>query len=1114
MSYDYAAALTTFNESRRQAWALDEHPHVDDDELSSHDHKRGAVLQRAVDTMAQLSVSCPLTPLLWIQYAATLSDWYSSIFSQNDPENGQPLQQQGGYELERDTLQLGLVEFPGSALLQVRAVVVQILILLLSSPYEKEQTTPLEKPTTTLLSDIVATCRAALASLGSGGTVHRNEDYLLVVLYRLWAVAAATAVTLTDSDNDDEERLVWRDSLQECWVRRSRCPMRHANETLLAELQTQMATLQTQMATLRAETTTSMNRGAADGTTDTDWQSSLVERIEQERAWEAQHYGPYARYEDAWDGALQADGVLVARTQSEFQGPTVLNDLNDDNWMARLRACWSHLDWNAILKSTNPSSYGMGLGGNATARAVVTYVRALPRTVANPDVTSTDENQVTDELGTVTVQPSETMAQQWKMDLYERGVADCPCVEYLWLSYLRDLQTWSRTNGAAARRYASVAARAVRNCPFSVSLLQQQVVTVLHLATIDNSTNGAQQESLVVVDPDQLLDLVQKGLDLQFLPREPHVELDLYLTAIGVVKRRILGLLAASLPKRATLKKSNHRSAAVYFDDGEPFHTAKSKTTPSVANSRKAELDAEARQEVSDLLEDITDMYDEVERRLRQIAPGETERLAHLAWERAQTQALLLHPLRQALNDAHSGTNGIKAEIIGNDDIDDASIVQSLQLYEKCIRTHNPPHPHAYSAYIRQYMAALTFVPAHSPVQVMVRLRRVRGLFEKALTFLGRGARGSQSAQAPSSSRWHLDYDAALHSICHEWLEFERVFGSERSVGKATKAIEKKLQKSGRRGRESSPQQPPLPPLQSAGELTDSLVPTSDAVPAPSQPLPNSPICDFPPPSKKAKTDETDSVQDDPPLTSAAAKPAEMKYKNTTDKEPSPSTAPAKKRPVPKVRSGKMEYPAHPFTVRVSNLSLSTEDMDLVDTFRPKCGAIVHAKIVRDKHKHGHHYPPPSLGWGLIQFERIESVETALALDDTLGIHEQLVKVDRSHVPAVGLVPPGMHRVCPQGEGKVSKRNLKRKERSTSETSSTVPVTASGTIVAPENPRQEATVINPLSREPVQQPVKSTKPGAGLAFRPRNLVRASQKARLQLDQPNQHSVEKQRDNVK
>jgi hypothetical protein len=53
----------------------------------------------------------------------------------------------------------------------------------------------------------------------------------------------------------------------------------------------------------------------------------------------------------------------------------------------------------------------------------------------------------------------------------------------------------------------------------------------------------------------------------------------------------------------------------------------------------------------------------------------------------------------------------------------------------------------------------------------------------------------------------------------------------------------------------------------------------------------------------------------------------------------------------------------------------------------------------------------------------------ALQLSDVIGIHGKTVKIERSHLPAVSLVPPGMHRVDPQGYGKSTKQNQQRRRR-------------------------------------------------------------------------------------
>ena len=84
-------------------------------------------------------------------------------------------------------------------------------------------------------------------------------------------------------------------------------------------------------------------------------------------------------------------------------------------------------------------------------------------------------------------------------------------------------------------------------------------------------------------------------------------------------------------------------------------------------------------------------------------------------------------------------------------------------------------------------------------------------------------------------------------------------------------------------------------------------------------------------------------------------------------------------------------------------------------------------KSCEKKHHYGKGGGNKSKGWGLIQFEERESVNKALALNDIVGLHEKLLKIDRSHMPAASLVPPGMHRVGEYGQGKVSKRNEKKR---------------------------------------------------------------------------------------
>ena len=183
-----------------------------------------------------------------------------------------------------------------------------------------------------------------------------------------------------------------------------------------------------------------------------------------------------------------------------------------------------------------------------------------------------------------------------------------------------------------------------------------------------------------------------------------------------------------------------------------------------------------------------------------------------------------------------------------------------------------------------------------------------------------------------------------------------------------------------------------------------------------------------------------------------------------------------------KVKVGNIDYPAHPFTIRVSNLADITQDMDLVDTFRSKCGGIVHAKIMREKHHH--HGKGKSKGWGLIQFEEKDSVEKALELNDVIGINEKLVKIDRSHLPAVSLVPAGMHRVNPKGKGKNSKQNQKKAQTKAS---------------APNNIESQA-LQNKISVAASEdsKPTKASNPSSMgvLAFRPRGVTQRKPKVSI------------------
>jgi len=115
------------------------------------------------------------------------------------------------------------------------------------------------------------------------------------------------------------------------------------------------------------------------------------------------------------------------------------------------------------------------------------------------------------------------------------------------------------------------------------------------------------------------------------------------------------------------------------------------------------------------------------------------------------------------------------------------------------------------------------------------------------------------------------------------------------------------------------------------------------------------------------------------------------------------------------------EKGVHPFTVKVTNLSLDTEDFDLIKLFRGKgCGNIVHARVLRYKGSN------KSKGEGLVQFEERESANMAVSLSGVIGVNNNLVTITKSTHPAVFIVPPGKHRTGDKEFARRSKNNLKQ----------------------------------------------------------------------------------------
>lgn len=824
-----------------------------------------------------------MTPLLWIQYSKTMYDFLRAFqVGSEDQANVIRLQ----------TLELGLLEFPASSLLQIYY---NYWLMKSSEPFEKKD----------------EALKMAIEAVGTGS--HRNEGAWVAILYRFQVELYTQAAELTSEEKVKQ--------ISESYIRRSGIPMKDVNDTIASEYRECCR----------------QNGFEPD--------KKVEELIERGRRMEARNYSSFASVEDEIDVAMHEEGIL-----GRFFLTQPMNGVMPEEWIDE-------------LESSSDQKFAMGLGGEPTANAFLSYIKMLrvrqstrqKRKYSDPDEDESNQDEsLSDRI-------SHLISQ-----VYERAVAECPTVEKLWISYFYHI---SNKAGAAAReeknallsRLHSVIQRACRNCPYSYTLVKKQLQLFQLVAAADES----------VLDPDQLLGTVQNALNKGFLPPSPTIFLGLYLETIRIVKQRILHLLT---------KKT--KSKKVGYDDSEELTKNQALDT---------ELDDNSKEEAVDLIDELADMFDEIESRLKESHPSWSDGRALLWREKAASELLLIQPCNLAFSEK-SSSSGIPYAT--------REMMKSvLNQFEKCCKVHNPPHPDVYLSYVRQFTSCGSLLIS-GPIAVGRHIRNIRFLYQKAVHSVG-----PQHSNESVSQFGVRNYARALSDLCQEWIDFEQMFGSERSLSLAEKAVSTKMKRV-----------------------------TTDAInePAFSQDADSNGIS-----REKNKRKTFAQLEHDE---SYEASPKKVKKEDPNEKDdnvaPMQSEAhgtdpkdaiPVENEVDAKPNVKKPDHKVHPFTIRVSNLDPSTEDMDLVDVFRPLCGAIVHAKIIRDKHDHG--VKAPSKGWGLVQFEEKDSVQRALALNEEIGIKEKLVKIEMSHMPAVYLVPPGMHRVNLKGQGKKSKINQKRREK-------------------------------------------------------------------------------------
>ena len=754
---------------------------------------------------------------------------------------------------------------------------------------------------------IESSLASALESVGKGS--HRNEAVLVAAIYQLAIDFYTRRGKLTQALAK--------------FIERAQTPMKDVNETLTAQLE--------EFCDQHSAEITAQQRQDA------------FRLLDEARRYESKTFNLLIPCEDEVDLAMHKEGIL-ARHQVDLE----------------------RLPWDTILRSDEKTCW-MGYGGMLSAKAFIQYTQTcyryrVPVRGKKSDLSEEEQQEI---------QNDEKTVKGLALCVYERGVAECPTAELLWLSYIRHLEYCAQADTSAFSRLKSVVDRAVRNCPYSLALFQQKLY--LHGLLADHG--------VAILDPDELQKVVEEAIGSRFITSKEAC-LELYMTAMRVIRRRLLFLLV-----KAPVTGSGS-PATLAYDEPESFVSFDK--PPSYSD-----LDGSTTQELEDLCDDCRDFYETIDAYLKKSHASWSDGRGRLWSERAYMETSFLDPISISMGD----------EINAGMDAASRRFQQGTKTYDKLIKIHQPAPPDTFNEYIHYFQNSF---PVIKPSSVMVRIRQTRFLYQKALKGLGRPKKPTE----PLDPILQRDFDSGLSNFCHEYLVFERYFGSEKSLGAATTAIQKKLSKLSVQVAQPSNVVDATVANPQAEEgahamQVDVKPAEQDAAPVPTEKFSSGtakrdlddPNVEAEPPSKRAKKDEEEKTDED------------CKHRAA----------------VHKVKVGNLEHPAHPFTVRVLDLAPDVEDMDLIDTFRPKCGAIVHAKIMREK-QHRHNANGKSKGWGLVQFELEESVEKALALSEVIGIHEKLVKVERSHMSAVGLVPPGMHRVNPKGEGRSSKMNKKRRE--------------------------------------------------------------------------------------
>lgn len=1018
ISYDYNALLQSIELHRSKAYASSqqnknlnkekEKVEIDIEELSL-----------AINDFAKLANYCSLTPHLWLTYASDAATLVRvALQSAGDDEEQTQIVQESSLEISVETLKLAVTEFPGCAKLRLKFLHQLVLLQLAKSSSllvslddddngnhnnNDKQCWMIDEEEHEEISKMF---ERAVSELGSGS--HPNSEHVANI-WRLYAEYMALYMNIMNSNSNKNDNNpsttttlpMANDCVAKLLTRRACLPL-HSSDDLTGEVAAWSeghSVLPSDLALPRQflpATTHFNNFGAAvdvsilpeylyRSSTTTTKRATETLTLPLGQAIE------YGRREASRSFLKAADVVRYENEVHEMMCKDAIVDAAD------LHS--SNSDGDGYYSNHLPL---MGYASQQTASAFISYAQMFGK--KNNINKKSNNNQKCESLSVY---------------VFERGIAECITHEGIWSAFIYYLLREKRYEMCA-----NVCRRACRNCPYSLQLFKLHMqATAACMASMQNlkfNSNSQGYEYEYGDTQSSILAIAQSAVELHFLERGKEDYLEIYMEYCRTIRREFLRV--AFLFLRASDDESSASSSNI-----------KSKQEDSMYSKEVTSI-------LFNLASDLREAFDVVDTFLRDAYPDWKVGHVRLWRERAHVELYIIEPI---------------SSITSNDsNVDSSSNNESDRCFKRVtnIDAANPvgwkdavalalSHVYVTSNMQSDQHQHQHYAPRQSAAALRTAIHKSRGMYHKALNAICKeyeNEKAKCSAKNSSLNDGHLLILAVrksnLQSMCNDFLSFERTFGTAEQYMKAVKLIRGKIRGcAGSRLALSANLYEVLDGDSSASMMVDtvdvrastSIVDTNIHMDVADADVGNTATA-----TKRALDDGVNEKGEAGMGTAQreSKRPRKDSAEENTMDNYLPKTASTyskdneivvqSKRTDLKVEKLKG---VHPYTVKITNIPVEAEDMDLVDAFKKRCGNIVHARIIREKGRKGR-----SKGEGLVQFEEKESVEKALLLSETVGIHEKLICVVRSHLPAISLVPAGRHRVVDKGIGKKSKLNAKK----------------------------------------------------------------------------------------